>query len=343
MTLREQVGQLLWVGFDGVTVPTSLRARISRGEVGAAILFKCNIVTIEQLVALTTELRAVGPDVLLTVDQEGGRVQRVRAPATVWPPMIRVGEKAREVGRAIGTELAALGFDLNFAPILDVHTNPANPIIGDRAFGEAPETVIRFAGAFAEGLSESAILACGKHFPGHGDTALDSHLALPRVDHDLERLRRTELAPFFALRRLPVFMTAHVIFAALDDQRPATLSPRVLTDLLRGELAYEGIILSDDMEMKAITDHFGIEQAIEEGLLAGCDAFLLCHLEDLQLRAFETLVRAAERSSKVRDRVAESSARVASLKKRHFGVAKARPPLSSLGCEAHRNLALSLA
>src|SRR5207237_801200 len=149
-------------------------------------------------------------------------------------------------------ELAVLGFDLDFAPVLDVHTNPANPIIGDRAFATTPEGVIALAGAFARGLASAGVLGCGKHFPGHGDTTVDSHLALPRIDHDLARLRAVELAPFAALGGLPLIMTAHVVFAALDESAPATLSKAVIEGLLRGELGYRGLVLSDDLEMKAI-------------------------------------------------------------------------------------------
>src|SRR5262249_38047525 len=158
----------------------------------------------------------------------GGRVQRVRAPATVWPPMLGISKdgdaaRAEAIGRALGDELAVLGFDIDFAPVLDVHTNPANPIIGDRAFATTPDEAIRLAGAFARGLAAAGVLSCGKHFPGHGDTTTDSHLDLPRIDHDMARLRAVELAPFRAVP-VPMIMTAHVVFAALDPELPATLS-----------------------------------------------------------------------------------------------------------------------
>lgn len=244
--------------------------------------------------------------------------------------------RAEAVGRALGRELGVLGFDLNYAPVLDVHTNAANPIIGDRAFGTTPDSVIRLARAFAQGLADAGILSCGKHFPGHGDTTTDSHLELPRVDHPLDRLRAIELAPFAAVE-VPVLMTAHVVFAALDPDIPATLSRRVLTDLLRGELGYGGVIVSDDLEMKAIADHFGIAESVERGLMAGCDAFLLCHAEALQLEAHAALVHAAERSSAVRARIEQSAARVAALKAGHAfrprGTAAEARML--LGCNEH--------
>ncbi|MBI4512081.1 MAG: beta-N-acetylhexosaminidase [Deltaproteobacteria bacterium] len=359
MDFRCQVGQLLWVGFDGIVAPAQLLRRIAASRVGAVLLFKRNIDSLSQACALNDSLHAAATrdfPILIAVDQEGGRVQRVRAPATEWPPMLRLGEMAsasdlraeratilsENLGRALGLELAALGFDIDFAPVLDVHTNPANPVIGDRAFATTPSLVTRLAGAMARGLQSAGILGCGKHFPGHGDTFLDSHLALPRVDHPEARLHSVELAPFASLPWLPMLMTAHVIFPALDSV-PATLSPRILTELLRGHFGYRGLVLSDDLEMKAIADHFGIEEAVERGLLAGCDAFLLCHREDLQLQAEEALIRAAERSPAVRARIEESAKRVLSMKRQFLAGRPTRPDRAVVGCENHRALAMEIA
>jgi beta-N-acetylhexosaminidase len=211
---------LLWVGFPGPSVSPALRGRLDRGEVGATIVFKRNLVItatpgadercdLDALVALTHELHRSAPDgtpALIAIDQEGGPVQRVRAPATRWPAMAAHERlpppddtiTAEQVGRALGDELRALGFDIDFAPVLDVHTNPANPIIGDRAFGTEAGAAARRALAFARGLDAAGVLACGKHFPGHGDTSTDSHLELPLVEHPLERLRGVEFLPFRA-------------------------------------------------------------------------------------------------------------------------------------------------
>ena len=361
MTIAREVGQLLWVGFEGTQVPPSLRTRLGAGEAGAAVLFARNLGTLDEIAGLCDALHDAAPadaPLLIAVDQEGGRVQRVREPATVFPPMLRLGELASrspadaaraeqlagEVGLVLGRELAALGFDLDFAPVLDIHTNPANPVIGDRAFATDAALVTRLAGALARGLAEAGVISCGKHFPGHGDTTEDSHLALPRVDHAPARLHAVELAPFRALANvLPTIMTAHVIFPALDGTVPATLSERVITGLLRGELGYSGVVVSDDLEMKAIADHYGLDEALERGLLAGCDAFLLCRVEELQVRAFEALVRAAEARSAVRVRVAESAARVAALKLAHQRRSASRPPRNVVGSSAHRALAAELA
>ena len=343
LATRADIGQLLWVGFDGTEAPAPLLARIAAGDVGAAILFARNIQDIDQLTRLIAALHDAAPadPLLVALDQEGGRVQRVRAPATVWPPMLRLGEHpdadalAEPVGRALGDELAALGFDVDFAPVLDVLTNPENPVIGDRAFATTPERVATLAGAFARGLAAAGVIPCGKHFPGHGDTHLDSHLALPRVDQPAERLRSVELAPFAALPDLPLLMTAHVVFPAFDEV-PATLSTRILGDILRRELGYRGVVLSDDMEMKAIADHFGIADASVRAIRAGCDGLLLCHAEALQHEVHEALLHAAEKDSGLRARIGEAAARVRALKQRHAADwrDRPRPGLDRLGAHA---------
>jgi beta-N-acetylhexosaminidase len=374
--VSDDVGQLLWVGFAGTTVPSELAAQLSAGTYGASILFKRNLsitaassggadgavaregCDLESLVALNRGLHLAAPDgtpALIAIDQEGGLVQRVRAPATVWPPMMAHDElaapldteAAEHVGRAIGDELRALGFDIDFAPVLDVHTNPANPIIGDRAFGRDAATVTRRALAFARGLDAAGMLACGKHFPGHGDTDTDSHLALPRIDHDWARLERVELAPFkaAAAANLPMIMTAHVVFAALDAQRPATLSEQVITGLLRMQLGYRGVIVSDDLDMKAIAAHMGVDDAAVGAIRAGCDVILLCGNEDHQRLAVEGLTRAAEQDSELRRRIGESASRVRAMKALH-AVNQARHPVPSrdiVGSAAHRRLADRLA
>ncbi|MCG8421082.1 MAG: beta-N-acetylhexosaminidase [Proteobacteria bacterium] len=313
--------------------------------------------------------RGDGTPTWIAIDQEGGRVQRVRQPATVWPPMLSfehvlgtsdaetvqqsaadsaVESLAEAVGEAMGLELAALGIDIDFAPVLDVHSNPANPIIGDRAFGTEAECTSRRALSFARGLASAGVLGCGKHFPGHGDTTTDSHLILPRLDHELDRLAAVELLPF---RRaigagIPLIMTAHIVFSALDSALPATLSRRVVSGLLRRELGFAGIVVSDDLGMKAIAAHHDIGEAAVLAVQAGCDALLVCHDRDQQERAYHSLIRAAESASEIRERINQSAARIRTAKKIHFERRAALMPgawQTLCGSAEHRNLAAKLA
>jgi len=353
--LARLAGQLLSVGFDGTAADDELRARIAASEVGGVMLFRPNIATPGQLAGLVAEIRGAAPrelPLLVSIDQEGGLVQRLRAPATEWPPMLSVGAagdatRTAAVGRALGEELAAVGVGWNFAPVLDVHTNPANPVIGNRAFGTSADGVARQALAFWRGLRGAGLVGCGKHYPGHGDTWTDSHHELPVVAHDADRLRVVELAPFAAAARAGVeaFMTAHVLYPALDPDRPATMSRRIATDLLRCELGFRGVLVSDDLGMKAVADRYSIEELAIGAIEAGVDHLLVRQPFAWQRAAFEAIVRAAEARSDLRARVAESAARVAALK------AACTVPMPSpaamlpslLGTPAHKALAASFA
>ena len=359
---RRQLGQLLWIGFEGTTVPADLRDAIGRGRFGGVTLFHRNLVhrevggesqlELEPLIELNRKLReavsAGEAPILISIDQEGGRVQRIRAPATRWPPMMalcdRDAELAEKVGRAVGLELAALDIDIDFAPVLDVHTNEANPVIGDRAFAREPERVAELGLAFARGLQDGGVIACAKHFPGHGDTETDSHLALPRVTADRERIESVELAPFARAVEagIPMIMTAHVIFDALDPQLPATLSPRVVGDVLRGRLGYRGVVVSDDLDMAAIADHFGLAEAAERAILSGCDVLLLCRDPDHQLEVYEGLIRAAEGRAELRGKIEAAARRVEALKRAHILGERTRPGLEVVGCAEHQALAAGL-
>jgi beta-N-acetylhexosaminidase len=346
-------GQLLSVGFDGHTAPDDLLRRIAASEVGGVMLFRPNIASgnAGQVAALVATLRRAAPadaPVIVSVDQEGGLVQRLRAPLTEWPPMLSVGgagdpARTERVGRALGEELAALGIGWDFAPVLDVHTNPDNPVIGNRAFGSTPADVVAHALAFWRGLRAAGLVGCGKHFPGHGDTRTDSHLELPVVDHDLRRLLQVELRPFAEAAKagIDAVMTAHVLYPALDPDRPATLSPRILTDLLRGEMGFAGVIVSDDLGMKAVADRYPIEELAVDSVVAGADHLLVREPEARQQAAFEALIHAAESRTAVRARVEESAARVAAMKRAvRVGMPAPAASLPSLlGTPAHKALA----
>ena len=326
MDLASRIGQLLVVGFDGRTAPDELLARIRRSEVGGVILFSRNLGTIEEVAALTRELRGAAPrgaPLLVSIDQEGGRVQRLKAPVPEWPPMRRVAGLADEalteaVGHGVGRDLHAVGFNLDFAPVLDVVSSEANTVIGDRAFGSAPDEVVTHALAFARGLERAGVLSCGKHFPGHGGEVADSHHALPVERRGAEALRAIDLVPFREAARadLPMLMTAHVVYEALDPQTTGTFSRRVSTELLREELGFRGVLVSDDLEMAAAADQYEAGEAAVLALVAGVDQLLLCHRRDRQQAAFEALVRRGQDDPRFAARLEEAAERVARLKAR---------------------------
>ncbi len=321
-------GQLLVVGLAGVELSSGERRALESGARGGVVLFRRNIVPgaegLPRIAALVRSVLQASPadlPPLVAIDQEGGRVVRIGPPALALPAMRRIGDLgdvdfASRLAEAQAKELAALGITMSFAPVADIHTRPENPIIGDRAFAETPEDVTRFARAWAQGLARGGVLSCIKHFPGHGDTTVDSHLALPRVERSREELDRIELAPFRELAREPAvasMMTAHVVYPALDPG-PATLSRAVCTDLVRGAFGFEGTLFSDDLEMKAI--QLPVGEAAVLAVAAGCDALLVCSREDLAAEAHEALVREAERSAAFRLRCEEASVRFLAMRRR---------------------------
>ncbi len=322
--LTRAAGQVLVAGFTGTEPVPSVLEDLSAERLGGVILFKRNIDTVEQVEALCKAHAAANPQsmplALIGVDQEGGRVARLEEPVLQLPPMRALGlrdepEETRRLAKTLGAQLRALGFTLDFAPVLDVDTNPDNPIIGDRAFGSEPEVVIRHGLAFAQGLLDAGLLCCGKHFPGHGDTEEDSHLALPRLTHARERLDRIELAPFVAaVGRIPALMTAHVIFDAIDPSVPATLSHAVISELLKGELAYDGVVISDDLEMKAVSEGWGVVDAGVLAMAAGCDLLLVCSDLDAMATLREALTKEAEASGAFRERLLDAQTRVHQLR-----------------------------
>ncbi len=334
-------GQLLVGGFEGHTLTASFAEALGKGERGGAVLFRRNLTPdIHATARLNASIRdACRADLppLIAVDQEGGRVARLGSPLLVLPPMREIGRTGdplfvARVAEAQATELAALGFTMNFAPVLDVHTRAENPIIGDRAFASTPEAVALLGVAYAEGLARGGVLACGKHFPGHGDTTTDSHFDLPVVAHDRARLEAVELPPFRAAASagIAALMTAHVLFPALDPAVPATLSRAVCTHLRR-EIGFRGVLISDDLEMKAVADRFGIEETAVRSIDAGCDLILVCRDEALQARAHAALVDRAARDGAFRARCVEAADRVLGMRR----AAPPRPILDSAALVQH--------
>jgi len=328
LSLPVLCGQLLVGGFPGATLTPTFQSAVARGERGGAILFRRNLnASLADCLALTRAISEAAPlelPPLLGVDQEGGRVTRLSAPVLRLPPMRafgRIGD-ANLVSRAaetLGAELLALGFTMDFAPVLDVDTCATNPIIGDRSFSRDPAVVARLGAAFASGLQAAGVMACGKHFPGHGDTTSDSHLELPRVEQPRERLLAVECVPFRELRAstCAAMMTAHVVYPTLDPDGPATLSRVIAHDLLRTELGYDGLLVSDDLEMKAVADRLPIEESAVRAVRAGCDLLLICASEDLQARAHASLVRTAETDRLFRAQIEASVARGLDARRRY--------------------------
>jgi beta-N-acetylhexosaminidase len=328
-TVGRLVGGLVIGGFDGTTLPEGFARALQEGRRGGAILFKQNVGGGPlQVAALARALHAASPEnALVGVDQEGGRVARLGAPLLRVPPMRTVAswgdvELAERIARAVARQLAALGFTIDFAPVLDVNTRASNPVIGDRAFGDDPGTCARFGAAWIRGMQSAGLLACGKHFPGHGDTTLDSHVDLPSADANRERLEAVELVPFRAAVAAGVatMMSAHVVYPELDPRVPATLSHAVCTEL-RDAIGFRGVLVSDDLEMQAIAARWSIEDAAVAAVAAGCDALLVCWSDEKQERAVEALSREADRSAAFRARCEQALARVRQARAR----ATARP------------------
>jgi beta-N-acetylhexosaminidase len=340
------IGRLFIVGIPAPRLDTATRRLLERLHVGGVILFRRNIEAPAQMAALSAAIHALPSQPLVAIDHEGGRVLRLGEPFTQFPPAAAVGgggdaAVAFRVGQAMAAELGSVGIDLNFAPVLDVHSNPANPIIGDRAFSSDPRLVGEFGVALMRGLLAGGIIPCGKHFPGHGDTATDSHCALPVVQRTRAELECTELVPFRAAiaARIPMLMTAHVLYPALDATHPATVARTILTDLLRTELCFEGVIVSDDLEMRAIADHQDLGAAAVATVTAGADALLVC--QDLRNaeRAVQAVAHAIADGSLPPGAVLAAARRLQRLRQLH---PTHRPAACELPNAAHRALARSI-
>lgn len=354
MTLRDKVGQLVMVGFTGADLSPDFISWLQEFRPGGVILFARNLVAPSQVAQLTCTLQEVTPHspILIAIDQEGGRVSRLPHGFTIFPPAATIAAcqsstLAYQVAEATARELHAVGINMNMAPVLDVNTNPNNPIIGDRAFGSDPKMVCDLGGATLRGLQDHGIVACGKHFPGHGDTSTDSHVELPIMDLPKERLNRVELAPFrYGIQHgLATMMTAHVCYPSFDPEVPATLSPVILTTLLREELRFSGLVLTDDLEMQGILDHCSIGEAGVRAIQAGADMLLICHRQDRQAEAIMAVEKAVVGGHIAMERIDANLERLSMVKKR-FITSRPRVELNRIsevvGAPAHRQLLKSI-
>lgn len=298
-------GKWLWVSLPGESLGDSDRRFLTDIRPAGVVLFGENGRTAAGVSRLIREIReALHPGwVLIAIDQEGGRVARLKEGVPEVPPMRTIGltgnpVRAFETAFNLGVALKAADIDIDFAPVLDVDSNPSNPIIGDRAFSKDPETVARMAMAFAHGLEAAGVLPCGKHFPGHGDTSADSHIALPVVDADEKTLAVREWVPFerAIATGIPILMTAHVLFPRLDPKWPATLSSRINRDLLRRRLGFGGLLLSDDLSMAGVGAHFPLPVIVGRSLGTGCDGLLVLKDQEKARKVLDVIQSEAEKS-----------------------------------------------
>lgn len=333
--LRRKIGQLFMFGFQGTEPSEPLKRFLAEWNLAGVIVFTRNAADGEGMVRLTSQLRAAAPGpLLISIDHEGGPVLRLSRGVSQLPSAMGLAAsgdpgRARLAGELAGAELAAMDLDINLAPVLDVNSNPDNPGIGLRSFGETPQAVERFGLAYIEGLQSSGVSATIKHFPGKGSASLDAHFDLPYISRAEAELRAIDFPPFFAAIRggVDCVMGSHTVYAAFGDDVPGTLSHRVTTGLLRDEMGFRGVLITDDLEMGAIRDHFGFERAIKSAFLAGADQLLICHDPGKQLAALELLERAVREGEIPESRVDESLARVQALQAKH-AARRARPRAS---------------
>ncbi|AUJ23582.1 beta-N-acetylhexosaminidase [Virgibacillus dokdonensis] len=332
-SLVKEVGKLLVIGFPGKEVPDYIRRMMHQYHIGGMILFSRNIGTPEEVLRLTTDLQKEAKKagythpLLICVDQENGVVRRLGEGTTIFPGAMALGatnnpKNAYHIGLATAKELKALGINWNLAPVLDVNNNPDNPVIGVRSFGESAEMVADFGRQMMQGMQDGGVITTLKHFPGHGDTNVDSHLDLPVISHHKERLKKVELLPFQTSidAGADTVMSAHVYFPAIESKQgvPATLSKKVITELLRTELAFDGVVTTDCLEMRAIANGVGTEQSAVEAIKAGVDLLIISHTANKQQDTIQKIIQLIEANELDRSFITQSIRRIDSLKEKYL-------------------------
>ena len=345
MEPRDSVLARFMLGFDGDSLPGELAEYLARGLAGV-VLYQRNFTSAERLQKLTAAIRrAAGRPLMIGIDQEGGTRFALREPFTSWPSAAELGqlgdvESAEEVARAIATELRAVGCNLNFAPMLDLHVNSESPVTKDRSFGSDPNLVARLGAAFDRGLRSGGVLSCAKHFPGHGDAAVDPHLDLPVFAGTMGRLESAGLVPFAAAiaAGVPLVMSAHILLPKIDHENPASLSRVMLDGVLRRRLRFDGVILADDLGMGAIAKRYGQGEAAVQTLRAGTDVAMLCHDRSAVAPAIDAVRRAKQEGVFDEDEWRASLSRIerACIESERPGL---KPSIDILGCEESRRLA----
>ncbi|NHN30498.1 beta-N-acetylhexosaminidase [Paenibacillus agricola] len=325
LTLDEKLGQMIFAGIDGTDRSPQTMELLEAYHVGGLILYKPNIENSKQLIKLVNALKQTNRGnklpLWLGVDEEGGKVTRLPGDIVKMPPSKEVGktnqkEFAYGVGNVLGQELSAYGLNVDFAPVLDINSNPNNPVIGDRAFGPVASIVGTMGIQVMKGLQAQQVLPVVKHFPGHGDTSVDSHVGLPVVQHDLARLRKLELLPFAEAfsQQADAVMVAHILLPKVDEQYPASMSKKIITDLLRKEMGFDGLVMTDDMTMGAIATNYELGEAAVLSVLAGSNVVMVAHDYDKVVSVIEAL-RNAVKENRIRiEMIDQSLARIIHLK-----------------------------
>lgn len=328
MSLEEKIGQLFIVGFSGVKADDGIKSMIRKYHVGGIILFRNNITDPGQLLALTNSLKDLNSinkaPLFMSVDEEGGRITRMPDQLHKLPSNETIGKMnnsrlSYDIGSVLANELKSFGFNMDFAPVMDIFSNPQNTVIGDRAFGTEPGVVCELGVQTMKGIRAGGIISVVKHFPGHGDTLVDSHKGLPVVEYGMERLKSFELKPFQTAidNNAEAVMVAHILMKAIDPENPASMSNAMITDILRGQMGFRGVVATDDMTMGAVTANYAIGDAVVRSVNAGSDLILVCHGSDNQLSAINSLKEAVRDGRISMDRLNESVCRVLSLKEKY--------------------------
>jgi beta-N-acetylhexosaminidase len=328
MTLDEKIGQMLIIGMDGYVLNDNIKGIIESNGIGGFILFGSNIKSTEQLLELTNSLKAANAaneiPLFISVDEEGGRISRIPKAVKNFPTNKTIGkinneEFSYEIGYVLAEKVKSFGFNMNFAPVLDVNSNPKNPVIGDRAFGSKAELVSSLGVQTMAGISSGGVIPVVKHFPGHGDTSIDSHVGLPSVNNDLERLNSFELIPFKAAidNGAQCVMVAHILLPKIDAENPATLSTAIITNMLREKLNFKGVVITDDMTMGAITENYELAAAAVQSVKAGSDIILVAHKYENATAAMKFLKAAVQSGEITEQRIEQSVYRILTLKKKY--------------------------
>ena len=328
MTLEEKIGQMLLVGIDGTTLDDNAKKMIAKDKVGGIILYKDNIKDLNSLIDLINSMKksnaANSVPLFMSVDQEGGKVSRMPAEFTSIPSNGAVGDKgdaaaAEMMGKLLGREVLLAGFNMNFAPVLDINSNPNNPVIGDRSFGNTASKVIDLGIAEMKGIASEGIIPVVKHFPGHGDTSVDSHLELPVVKKSVDQLAKLEWLPFEAAIKegTDAVMVAHILYPKIDPDKPASLSPIIIGEQLRGDMGYQGLVITDDLTMGAIIKNYDLATAAVDTVNAGSDILLIAHEYDNEKLVLNALLDNVKNGKLQESRIDESVYRILALKAKY--------------------------